>query len=137
MTRRVYGLTVGGNEADRYLSSFLKHVMGAVDTLFYYDDQSSDGSADLVKATPNVLYHRRVDTVPSFLEHEGKFRQDAWLAFEQYVQPTTEDWVLCIDTDEVLVGPTECRPCEMKKVLDFAIPHGVVRTGPSRSVGMG
>lgn len=126
MTRRVYGLTVGGNEADRYLTSYLTYVMAAVDTLFYYDDCSNDGSAEIVQSIPNVVYQRRPDGVPSFLEHEGRFRQAAWVAFERFIQPTVEDWVLGIDTDEVLVGPTECRPCEMKKILDYAM-HGIVR----------
>jgi len=128
MSRHVYGLMVTGNEADRYLRSAINNALEAVDVLFLYDDQSIDGSADIIQSfnSATVVYQRRPDDVPSFLEHEGRFRQASWAAFERYVQPTTSDWVIGIDSDEVLVGATECRPCELKLVLDRAEGHDAV-----------
>lgn len=126
MSRHVYGLTVMGNEAHRYLWDFVHNVLDAVDVLFVYDDGSTDGGDEFVRSYTNIVYQRRPRQVPSFLEHEGRFRQASWEAFERYIAPTSNDWVLSIDTDEVLVGPSSCRPCDLKPVLDRAEHSGVV-----------
>jgi len=126
MSGHVYGYVVMGNEVDRYLQSFMKNLMLTVDATFVFDDQSSDGSADLVRSFANVIYCRRDDSTPTFLEHEGRFRHASWVQFQRYVGPRTDDWVLAIDADEVLVGPDVCRPCELGDVIRRADQTGVV-----------
>jgi hypothetical protein len=129
MSRHVFGLMVGGNEAHRYVVSAVENALKSVDVLFYYDDRSTDGTYELLEPfmgrwnRGNLIYWQREPDVPSFLEHEGRFRQNAWDCFEDCLHPQNgQDWVIAIDTDEVLCGPTECRPCELKKVMDRADP---------------
>ena len=100
---RVHGITVCRNEAGRWLESSLAWNSALCDTFFMYDDQSTDDSPTIATNT-GVTVIRRPDDVPSFLEHEGRFRQGAWDAFEATVQPVEGDWVLSIDTDEFLVS---------------------------------
>jgi len=122
VNRHVFGLMVIGDEAGRYLYSAIDNAIKAVDVLFVFGDQPTDGSEEIVKSFPSaqVLYQRRSDGDPSFLEHEGRFRQASWETFEVMVGPTTNDWIIGIDSDEVLVGPTECRPCDLKPIFDKA-----------------
>ncbi len=100
---RVLGLTVGRNEADRYLVPMLKHMGGVLDKHFFFDDQSDDRTPYLVAEYSQAYLVRRMDDEASFVENEGAFRAAAWQAFEAYLAPQVGDWVLVIDCDEVLV----------------------------------
>lgn len=97
----VYALTVGKNEADRYLEPMLHNTADAVDGHFFFDDQSTDDTVAIARRYCTVS--ERTDDSPSFLEHEGQFRQTAWWAFETYMRVEEGDWVLAIDCDEFLV----------------------------------
>lgn len=99
---RILGLTVGRNESGRYLESMLQAAGETLDDLFFYDDQSTDATP--VIAAQYATLETRPHQVPSFIENEGRFRYAAWEAFENAMQPTSEDWVLVLDCDEVLVG---------------------------------
>lgn len=124
--RTIYGFTVGGNEAHRYLTDMLTHLGEVVDFVWYYDDQSTDGSLQIAEQLITVHSTRRPDSVPSFLEHEGRFRQDAWTTFENTLLPETGDWILVMDTDERLVstGNNVCVRCELDQVIDAAERQG-------------
>jgi hypothetical protein len=100
---RVYGLTVGRNEAQRYLIPMLMHATEVFDDVFFFDDQSTDDTPFIVSEL-NCSGMVRPDSVPSFHESEGGFRAGAWEAFEQSMQPRPGDWVMVIDCDEVLVS---------------------------------
>lgn len=90
------------NEADRYLNSVLRwHSF--VDDMHIYDDQSTDDTAHRA-AFKGAIVDVRPEGVPSFLEHEGLFRQAAWEAFEAQCDPQLGDWVLLLDADEFVVG---------------------------------
>lgn len=100
---RVIGVVPVKNEADNWLDACLAWTENYLDDLFVYDDQSDDDSLGVaLKYTPHVV--RRADSEPSFLEHEGQFRQNAWNHMERSLEPEHGDWVLSFDADEFLVG---------------------------------
>ena len=94
---------VARNEAGRYLDACLKWLKTCVDEVHVFDDQSDDETPEIVLSHGCRLTVRG-DDQPSFLDHEGKFRQAAWDAFEQKIKPQKYDWVLAIDADEFLIA---------------------------------
>jgi hypothetical protein len=105
---RIFGFIVAKDEAERYLDFVLFHNGWGLDGLFFYDDQSADATREIAEWRFATVA-RRPDSVPSFVEHEGRFRQAAWEAFEEAMLPTPEDWILAFDADEVLVCSTPGR----------------------------
>lgn len=100
---KIFCQVVVRNEADRFWSSWLDwHVRMFPDGVHVYDDQSTDNTARMAEQA-GALVTRRIDGV-GFLEHEGKFRQQAWGAFEDTMKPEPGSWVFCIDADEFLVS---------------------------------
>jgi len=75
-----------------------------------FDDRSSDDSPEIAREFGTLVV--RDEGSPSFLEHEGQFRQDGWRAFEEYMKPEIGDWVLAFDADEFLVHKNQ------RKVLE-------------------
>lgn len=125
MKTKLFGITPTKNEAPRYLTSMLEETVKIVDELFVYDDQSDDETVSIVsKHTPN--WWVRDNEVSSFLEHEGRFRQDMWDNFESLCNPKVGDWVLAIDADELLTttGDNCCVRCEVDKAIEFAVIQG-------------
>jgi hypothetical protein len=102
-----------------------EHVVQVVDKAYFYDDNSDDDSLDIVDAIGNTMWSSRSDGT-SFLEHEGKFRQAMWSAFEGCCFPKSGDWVLAIDADELLssTGTNCCLRCELDKVIELAEKQG-------------
>lgn len=100
---RVFGLVVTKNECDRYLQACLKWHLPLVNALLVYDDGSDDDTLKVVADSGGAHYTCRPDGVPSFMEHEGRFRQDSLHALEELFQPVEGDWIIVIDTDEFLV----------------------------------
>ena len=98
----IYALTVGHNEEHRYLRSFLENVSEWASDHFFYDDQSTDNTALIAQEYATVRV--RDNSLPSFAEDEGMFRQSAWIMFEAEMNPQEGDWILVIDCDEALVG---------------------------------
>lgn len=91
------------DEASNWLDASLSWTGNFLDELFVYDDQSSDDSMNVaLKHTPFVV--RRSDDETSFMEHEGKFRQNAWKHMTEALDPDPSDWILTFDADEFLVG---------------------------------
>lgn len=99
----IYGLTVGKNEEHRYLEPMLQAAAETFDELFFYDDQSTDNTTDIAAKYASFVFIRP-HNVPSFVEHEGQFREGAWHAFELFTNVNEGDWVFVIDCDEVLVA---------------------------------
>lgn len=100
---RIFSLTVGRNEAHRYLHPVLDHCLGIFDDVFYFDDGSDDESVEIAHDL-NCTVYERPPTTPTFLDNEGMFRAEAWMRFEELCQPAPGDWVLINDCDEVLVS---------------------------------
>lgn len=118
---RILGVTVARNEEDRYLASMLRWaLLNAVDDLFLFDDLSEDGTRTCAEALGAMIQVRGADQA-SFLEHEGKFRQAAWNAFERAMGPRPGDWILAIDADEFLVSKTNsCPRCDLAEAARLA-----------------
>jgi hypothetical protein len=129
---KIFGLTVGRNEEDRYLMPMLLHMTDVVDSHFFYDDRSDDDTA-AVAAWGGCCVTVRPQELKSFVQDEGDFRNQAWQAFESAMGPEPGDWVLVIDCDEVLVnthneeGVAEILRREVlwsdKKAIDLHIPE--------------
>lgn len=103
---RIFGLTVGKNEADRYLHAMLSNTSRYVYQHFFYDDDSTDRTVAAVLYHPQCVVYRREINTPSFMEHEAMFRAAAWAAFEETMTPVLGDWVLILDCDEFFVDRT-------------------------------
>jgi len=94
------------NEADRYLESCLEWNSQWWDRLFVYDDQSTDDTRDICGQYTDTIISRP-DDVPSFMEHEGRYRSAAWAAMIDCCNPSEDDWIFAVDADEFLVGAEE------------------------------
>jgi len=55
---RIFGLTVGRNEAGRYLETMLWHMHGIVDNHFFFDDRSDDETVSIAEDTVSSLCAR-------------------------------------------------------------------------------
>lgn len=121
------------NEEDRYLMRSLVWNMRFLDSMFVYDDQSTDDSRKIAwRLGAHVEY--RPNDVPSFMEDESKFRQAALESFEATFEPNSEDVVVALDADEFLVHSVDqnlMRPClfdmdgeDMKVVEVFEVRNG-------------
>lgn len=100
---RLLATMVTKDEAGRYLADCLGWLKTCVDEIHVFDDKSDDETPEIVLSHECRLTVR-ADDQPSFLDHEGRFRQAAWHAFEQKIKPEINDWVLAIDADEFLVA---------------------------------
>jgi glycosyltransferase involved in cell wall biosynthesis len=114
---RLLGLTVGYNEEHRYLDQMLNHYMGIFDDHFFFDDRSTDNTADVAQGFLCKVVTRS-EYQPSFAENEGYFRQTAWDEFEWKMNPEDGDWVLVVDCDEFLVSKSkESAYTEVRRVI--------------------
>lgn len=120
MGMRIFGLTVGRNEAERYLDPMLAHMRDILGGHFFYDDRSDDQTPYIAGFRSCDVMIRRED-MASFVENEGEFRGDAWRAFEFCMRPQEGDWVLVIDCDEVLVSSYGADPMAVQSVLESTI----------------
>lgn len=102
---RLLSFTVGRNETQRYLRPMLQRLSTIVDGMFFYDDDSTDATTTVAQDAGCNTSIRSFcpGRVPTFMEHEGFFRQGAWDQFEKSMHPREDDWVLAIDCDEFLV----------------------------------
>jgi hypothetical protein len=111
---RIIGHMVTGNELDRYLIGTIEWLRALCDDLFVYDDASTDGTFEYLAAA-DVPSMQREAGDPSFSENEGVFRMMGWREMEAQCAPTTRDWILCVDADELLLGHED--PCDTRQVL--------------------
>lgn len=98
----IYGLVVTKNECERYLQACLNWHEVMLDGILVYDDKSTDETAD-VCATFDVEHYVRPDDVPTFMEHEGRFRQHSLDVLVETFDVKDGDWIAVIDTDEFLL----------------------------------
>lgn len=110
---RIITTMVVKNEADRYLNACLVWAKTFSDVITVYDDQSTDDTVDVCIAR-GALAAVRPDGVPSFLEHEGRFREEGWRWMERAAEPEEGDWIFSLDADELLVDPRG----ELRGILD-------------------
>ena len=123
---KVIGSLVIKNEADRYLRACLEHMRPCLDELFVWDDQSTDDSVEIAREYTDHVYVRPEDQ-PSFLDHEGYFRFNAWKQLESSLNPTERDWILSFDADEFLVNVLGETPRKgLTMATDYAAGNGCV-----------
>ena len=114
---RIIGSLVVRNEEDRYLGRCLSHAFSFLDEVFVFDDRSDDDSAAVAESAGAVVALRDSVT-PSFMEHEGRFREAAWRALESLLEPSGGDWVLSFDADEFMVSSNgDIRECLEAEIL--------------------
>jgi hypothetical protein len=91
-----------GPELDRYLQSCLAWHVPIFDELLVYDDCADPRAKQLVESM-SATYVARPPEVPTFMTHEGRFRQASLRALEDTLNPSTGDWIMGVDSDEFLV----------------------------------
>lgn len=91
---------VGRNEADRYLRPVLERLQSQVDLIVFTDDASDDATPDVAEEMGAKVM---IMEQPTFVENEGLLRNTAWQHLSQFA--SEGDWILAIDTDEMLYGP--------------------------------
>lgn len=101
------------NEADRYLSDCLSALTPLVDHIHVFDDRSSDTTPFIADSLGAEVHVRPLDC-PSFLDHEGQFRQAAW---ESMGTLPDDAWVVCVDADEFLTSDPRPVATGVNKVL--------------------
>jgi len=119
---KIHGIVCVKDEASRYLDSCLSWMSHIVDDIFVYDDRSTDDSVAISIAN-GCEVSIRPTSIPSFIEHEGKFRSAAWSSFEEIVSPSLGDWILAFDSDEFLVSGTDVRS-SLGRSIEYAENHG-------------
>lgn len=104
----VFGLMVTKNEAHRYLDAATLHAVSYLDGLLVFDDHSTDSTCEIAQNN-GAIVQRRPDEAPSFLEHEGAFRQSSLECLAKTFELQRGDWVLGIDADEFMVSKDNIR----------------------------
>ena len=102
-------MVVGPGEADRWLQSNLEHLATVCDRIFVFTDRlpDDDNFFELVPtlaARPQFTVRGLPDDAPTFLEHEGRFRQIAWDSYELALEPHDGRWLFVVDADEFPVS---------------------------------
>jgi Glycosyl transferase family 2 len=104
------------NDADM-LPFFFQHYDPLVSQYFIFDDHSSDGSLDLMRAHPNVEVEPFVRSDPdSFTLSELSISNECWKRSRG-----SADWVLVIDIDEHLFHPDLSKLLMRYKALGISI----------------
>jgi len=104
------------NDADM-LPFFFRHYDPLVSQYFIFDDHSSDGSLDLMRAHPNVEVEPFVRSDPdSFTLSELSISNECWKRSRG-----SADWVLVIDIDEHLFHPDLSKLLMRYKALGITI----------------
>lgn len=86
------------NQAD-ILPFWLRHYTSFADEISVFDEQSNDGSREILQACPRVVLRD--------WPYQSGIEEDLFLqfAYEWYPRATGYDWVLWVDTDEFLYHP--------------------------------
>lgn len=116
---RIFGHLCIRNEADRYLADVLGWHGAFLDAIHVYDDQSDDASRFVARELGAVVTVR-LEGVPSFFEDESRFRSSGWELMEASLEPTSDDWILCLDADEFFVSPSEPERRALERMIFMA-----------------
>lgn len=119
MDGRILGHVCVRNEAGRYLAESLAWQAEFCDEIHVYDDRSTDNTASIATSM-DTRVSIRPERLPSFMTHEGKFRQAAWRDFQSTFAPTFDDWVFAFDADEFLVSPNEPERATLERLAQMS-----------------
>lgn len=117
----IVGLMVMKNEADRYLADCISHQQAVCDRIIVFDDCSTDDSVKIANDLGCEVFVRE-ESHPSFMEHEGQFRQAAWDLLQNFA--TSESWIFAFDADEFFVGQTTTSRRAMERLIEEADRQG-------------
>jgi hypothetical protein len=97
------------NEADRYLSMMLQHVLPLIDEAVIIDDGSTDGTVQMIH---EILRDKHVihQLDHSLFSNEHELRRLQW----EKTLASNPDWILNLDADEILepqAGKPSSRIC--------------------------
>lgn len=112
---------VAQDEEHRYLEACLEWNRPWMDELFVYDGGSIDNTFKIASRYADVVCRRPSD-VPTFLEHEGKYRTAAFEAMEKTMGLKEGDWIFSFDADEFLSGSSSA--LNTRKDLDVLMQIG-------------
>lgn len=99
-------MVIGPGEHERYLPQVLERISWWADDVFCALDLPTGTKERKIAEqwTSNVK-----DIPYTFLDHEGRFRQAAWWMMEEQLAPDTDDLIVCIDADELIVDHASVR----------------------------
>lgn len=99
----IYAVMPVKNEAERYLWDTLGRLRELGVRTLVCDDSSTDDTL-LIAEEVGVAVSERPLGIPSFLQHEGYFRQWCWTEIPKHFDVSEGDWIVSIDADEFLTG---------------------------------
>lgn len=117
----IIGLLVMKNEEDRYLADCITHQQSVCDRIVVFDDRSTDDSVKVAESLGCDVFVRE-ESSPSFMEHEGSFRQGAWDLLKGFATP--DSWIFAFDADEFFVGQTMTNRYAMERLISEAERQG-------------
>lgn len=85
---------------ERIIPFFLRHYEPLVDRIIVYDDQSTDGSVELLRASPKVEVRPLQRGAESYLDAHMALFETCWQESRGRA-----DWVCFVDLDEFLFQP--------------------------------
>ena len=103
--RIIAHMVVGSGESDRFLAAVLGRVLD------WADDVHVSLDVDATDADEEVAGRFAVATRSelAFADHEGRFRESAWRQMEAALSPELDDYIVCIDADEIIVDAAAVR----------------------------
>lgn len=99
-------MIVGPGEADRYLEQVLKRTHSWADQVHVAIDPAATIKEKEIVDTWADCYSVLQDT---WEDHESRFRFKAWMRLEEALNLSREDFIVCIDADEVVHEPSMLR----------------------------
>ena len=98
--RVIAHMVVGPGEAQRYLAQVIERLTWWADDIHVALDANA-GEEEFSVAS-SITPHARFMSL-AWEDGEGAFRQAAWSDMEDVMKPSTQDYIFCIDADEMIV----------------------------------
>lgn len=92
-------MVVGPGEADRYLAQVMSRARAWADQIHVVLDHDATFEEKRVVDEYADIHERASST---WAEHEGRFRTEAWHRLEDNLHLNHDDFVVCLDADEIL-----------------------------------
>jgi len=90
-------MIIAKNEEKRYLKEMLEHASSYVDEIVAMDDNSNDGTYDILADNPKTIRIIR-NTTDQFTTNESVPRYHLFLETSK----TNPDWIIALDSDEIM-----------------------------------
>lgn len=110
-------MVVGPGEADRYLPQVMQRARAWADQIHVVMDRDATLEEKKVVDEFADIYEKARST---WVDHEGRFRTEAWHRLEDNLNLTKDDFIVCLDADEIL--------------HDYAVIRKVPETFPGKRI---